>query len=591
MFSFLWPDQPDLRNPKNEHYSVIRFCSNWSTMMIPAALVAYTSTKSVAVSVISMLFMPCYALYQGAHGMLYYRYHFGTPPFPRNPAHGVVVVNPENLTEEEEETNESKEECCQKHKTNIKFGMYHRESGGCQCEGGLRWRRGGPLSKKEQGVMDHAFKEEPIRILVMGDSLALGLGTDRSCMPLMPETLAKSISKHMGGRAVFWTGYGAEGAASSWTLKEVSRAARKKKRQQEYSSSSPPAVEFSDSSSDFSGEDSSEENENNRDNNQNKSSNNLTNGSSRIVDNEKKDQRRKNKNKNDDMFGEWKKRLHTFRQSFENDIAGPYDFVFIFAGGNDCKAAFIPFYGRTPKGDADDFNDGRKKSLLSDFERILEHLGPKMHSTNFILSDEKDEKTTTAMTKIDDDSQKKHMSLVVFPSMPPRLIPAFQFYPLLWLAVPLTGLIENNKRRLEQKYPRHVVTVDPPDPTDVATFETQKGLIWHRRATEDTLLCLRDVTAEQCQATVAAMTKHVKTKSNIHRIFESRNVPQNVTMTNAPTPLLSELAGGPGHNIFSVDRVHPNDEGYDFWGRFIAEGLFQRLTPDEDGFRKKVKTV
>ena len=166
-------------------------------------------------TVIMMMVLPCLAVYQGAAGMLYYPYHFGTPPHPKNPAHGVVVVNPIDLP------SSRNKECCT---AEIKYGTYHKNrlfGGRCQCEGGLRWRRGGPLSKKEQAVLDNALKEDPIRILVMGDSLALGLGSDRSCTSLLPETLAKSISKKMGGRAFFWTVYSGEGAAASWTLQQL----------------------------------------------------------------------------------------------------------------------------------------------------------------------------------------------------------------------------------------------------------------------------------------------------------------------------------------------------------------------------------
>mmetsp|Transcript_20621 Transcript_20621/g.30995 ORF Transcript_20621/g.30995 Transcript_20621/m.30995 type:complete len:552 (+) Transcript_20621:204-1859(+) len=540
---------PSLPDPNNPHkpYSLSRFLAGWFTIIVPIGLFAYSQTKSFMVSIASMLAMPCYAVWQGTDGMFRYRYYFGTPPFPRNPAHGVVVVNPKPLSKEKAP----------------EVGNY---SSGCCCEGGMRWRRGGKLEKEEKAIMDKALREEPIRMLVIGDSLALGLGTDRSCMPMMPETLAKEVSKRMGGRAVLWTGYGAEGAASSWTLNELSRKARKEaaasnsanNTKRDANAVEPDGVALSDTSSDYSSDDDTT------------NSNNLSSGE-KLAGPESgntKGSNQKSSKKNDDPFSEWKARLKNFRQTFENDIAGPYDIVFIFSGGNDAKSAFIPFYVKTAKGEEDTSSyykeDGRGSSLFSDFERILDHLGPKMN-TDFSC----------------DSKSKTQMPLVVFPMMPPLMIPAFQYVPLLWMATPLTGMIENNKRRLQQKYPSHVVCVDAPTSEKAGYFERQEGRIWEKRQEEDVLLCLRDVTREQCQSTIAAMTNHVQTKSKVHgknKELRYSKEKSEITQMNAPLPKLSDLKGyKEGHGIFSVDNVHPNDEGYDFWGRFIADGVFQQV--------------
>jgi len=607
---FLMPDQPDLRN--KEPYSVRRFWLDWFVIIFTVWFFVYAITNSTTMSVLLMMAIPFLAVYQGAVGMLNYRYHFGTPPFPRNPAHGVVVVNPKDLKE----------------KDSIQYGSYQKEQhgngcdSGCQCEGGLRWRRGGPLSVEEGRVLETALNDDnPIRILVIGDSLALGLGTDMSCMPLLPETLAKSISKRMGGKAVYWTGYGGEGAATSWTLNELAtrrQQSNKNKIEQidnddiapnlkrdslsEYS----PTTVMTESSSMSSNNDSDEVQNSNNNNNYNTENDSLI---GRIVEqnNNKKTTKDKktsmknnnrkyfwNNNKrtnndntttcknivNEDKFGKWKEKLQNFRRGFEEDISGPYDYVFIFAGGNDAKSAFIPVYVKTKKSDAT-----KKKALFDEFESILDQLGPKMYDTNLRKIDDEEEdccsnnnsKATTTTTK-----KSKSSPLVVFPMMPTRLIPAFQSYPLLWAAIPLIGIIENNKRRLQKKYPRHVRSVDAPQSQDATSYESQNGLLWHRRTTEDTLLCLRDVTSRQCHQTTLAMEEHVRNKGTIHcnkGIFESRKFKNTseemIDMINAPQPPLSKLdGGGKGCNIVSVDRVHPNDEGYDFWARHISEELF-----------------
>jgi len=614
----LAPDHPDIYNKNGEPYSVRRFVYNWLFIIGSMGLLSYVITQhSIAMTILMMMVLPCLAVYQGAAGMLYYRYHFGTPPHPQNPAHGVVVVNPEDLPNKK----------CSS--TKIQYGTYHQNhlfGGGCQCEGGLRWRRGGPLNKKEQRVLDNALKEEPIRILLMGDSLALGLGSDRSCTSLLPETLAKSISKKMGGRAVFWTVYGGEGAATSWTLQQlqsknkkisVSESVKaisstlniKKKPLSFSSSSSPPSLtslsEMSPltptGSFDIDEEESDEKIINdsligrivvkeeksktkvlkkNGDNKEKKLLPRLFNYSS-ITQSKKKI--KKKTTTTVDIFGEWKQKLYEFRQGFENDKAGPYDYVFILSGGNDAKAAFIPCYGRTKKGDS----GNEKKSLYKDFESILECLGPKMYNTNLMETDDNDEEDDdNVFVKTKDASSTKKKPYVVFPMMPSRLIPSFQLYPLLWLAIPLIGIIENTKRSLGKKYSNHVLTIDAPSNLEATFYENQEGLLWKRRMTEDTLLCLRDVTAQQCVKTTTAMKQHVTKKSSIYKnyasIFKARNQKKtddnSCMMVNAPQPKLSTLkGGGKGYGIVSVDRVHPNDEGYDFWARSIAEGFFQQL--------------
>ena len=55
----------------------------------------------------------------------------------------------------------------------------------------------------------------PLRILIIGDSLAAGVGTSRSSTPILPETIAQALSKALDGRAVLWTCFGVPGQTSS----------------------------------------------------------------------------------------------------------------------------------------------------------------------------------------------------------------------------------------------------------------------------------------------------------------------------------------------------------------------------------------
>merc|ERR1711915_489618 len=117
---------------------------------------------------------------------------------------------------------------------------------------------------------------------------------------------------------------------------------------------------------------------------------------------------------------------------------GPYDVVFIFVGGNDAKSAFIPFYVKTAKGEEEfsltEKDDGRDSSLFGDLQRIMDHLGPKMN-TDFTPKTTKEEEPTPTSTSISKTKEKEEAEaefpMVVFPMMPPLMIPAFQKVPLL----------------------------------------------------------------------------------------------------------------------------------------------------------------
>merc|ERR1711915_972446 len=220
----------------------------------------------------------------------------------------------------------------------------------------------------------------------------------------------------------------------------------------------------------------------------------------------------------------------------------------------------------------------------------------------------KEEEPTLTSTSISKTKEKEEAEfpLVVFPMMPPLMIPAFQKVPLLWMATPLTGMIENNKRRLRSLYgSNNVACIDAPTSDAAGTYEEQRGPLWECRQSDDVLLCLRYVTHEQCRSTTSAMKHHVQTKSKVHghhkelRTHVQQEQQQSLlgssslnndntgvnavpkvpsSMANPPVPKLCHLKGyQKGHGIFSVDNVHPNDEGYDFWGRWIAHGLLKEM--------------
>ena len=166
--------------------------------------------------------------------------------------------------------------------------------------------------------------------------------------------------------------------------------------------------------------------------------------------------------------------------------------------------------------------------------------------------------------------------MVVLPGMPARALPVFKRVPLRWLAVPIVATMDNHKRALAKSHPGEVIFVEAPTTDSIKEFEEQRGPIWKQRETEDTLLALRDIRKSQCTRILAEMEEYYSRAGQLYGPQEMKKVDGSslaMSQHNAPVPPLSERPGQPGSKIFSVDNVHPNDEGYDYWGRVIGDAI------------------
>ena len=531
--------------------------------MVPFGLAAWIRTQSISVSVGAFLATPCLAILQGAIGILSYRYNFGDSPQPHSPAHGVVVVNPEDLAKD------------------IQVIKDEHAHVGCSCRGGKRWRRGGPLSDKEYQIVNQAAKGPPLRLLVIGDSLAIGVGTSRSCTPMLPEVIARTLSKEMGGRAVFWTSHGAAGASAGWIVRELERGAHGAKEDPHQ-----PELDPLDSSS----EDSSQ------------SDATLETISDHGLEEIVLPQTDQIDHQVD--WQEWRSKLHRHRKRFDPQILGPYDVCIVLTGSNDLKATFFPFLLHRDEREFHRQAQARGGAYLGELRRVLTVLSKRMkmtvqdsiervkeHMQSVSSSPAKSVIAQIGTLSIETADQDENDSLqdiptpsnftrplIVLPGNPARALPTFQVYPLKWLSVPMVAITDNNKRVLAQAHPNNVLFVEAATPEQMIEYEAQQGPLWDQRAKEDTLIALRDISKYTCQRVERDMIEYYSIKGqkygHIPLVGEGQDM---VTQTNAPCPRLSDRSGRPGSKIFSCDGVHPNDEGYDFWGRHIANAIVQEL--------------
>lgn len=452
--------------------------------MTPVAMLAWVISKSVVISVLSSCALPMLGVCQGAIQIIFYRCFNAGCPLPKTPAHGVVVVNPQDSNQTEV------------------LGSSCR----CTCAGGRRWRRGA-VSRNEELFLEQALQQEPLRLLVIGDSLALGLGTTSSCTVILPEVIAKTLSKSLQ-RPVYWTSHGSAGASSGWIVQELQRGMRKHYKAPHLTPTGCDPAEATDDSSDD--------------------------GSS--------DEKSTGDEKESAHLLEWRSRLNDLRAA---GLDGPFDIVVVLIGANDMKSTVFPFLihreeWRLPK---DVQPPGF--SLTIELERILKCVRPRMDTAA--------------------------EPLVVFPALPTGLLPVFRDIPVRWLAVPIMGLMENQKKRFAETH-NDCMFIKAPHMALSVDFEAQRGEFWQHRIREDTLIALRDVSRQECKYICDKMKKYCDMKGDMPLY------PNGVqTQANAPEPALCERKGhAAGSKVVFIDKIHPNDEGFDLWGRHIAHGILSQ---------------
>ena len=395
--------------------------------------------------------------------------------------------------------------------------------------------------------------DESLRLLVIGDSLAVGVGQSVSCTPVMPEAAASQISKATG-KAVYWTCFGETGASTPWIIRMIEQA--NTQTYQEFNVPKEPRHGYSD----FQAE------------------GDLP--SSEIED--------------------WKKRLYTYRQSFRElyfdpDSWGPFDIVVLVTGTNDLKAAIFPFLLdeedkelrrqiKASKGglveDVGLFIETLRRKmdrgLQSTFDKFLEsaeELSQTLHemelffasnSTDAQQSHSTDSPATpakeSAVEQADDRENLPSISpLFVLPGSPIRLVPAFRTAPLQWFAVPIFDFMDNKKRDFASSNPCDILFVEDPSLKDAIDYESQRGRLWNDKHQEKIVLKVKDVSSRECGNIESEMKTYYESK---HKLYDT---------VHSNTPL-SEWPGIPGTKIFSVDGIHPNEAGYDMYGKRLYRG-------------------
>lgn len=581
---------------------------------------------SIPVMFATLLATPALAILQGTIEICKFRLFYGDAPAPVTPSHGVVVAIPtvRNMSD------------------NSLYNSSAPES----------------TTPPASTSLDDIVREPPVRLLVIGDSLANGIGQSQSCTPVMPEAIAKSLSRNLG-RVVYWTCHGSPGASTAKIVRELDQGFDFFEEQQspldedeehdhEKVSQNGTDMDESDAekvvhmkgpinSSCSETEESSSDDSSTAGRRSRPLSSLTANGESEIdtttttttnaaacLSTELKIN--KNKNSSTTPMSVWKRRLAQHRKRFNPDLLGPYDIIVVLIGSNDLKSAFFPFM---LSGDEVEFRRQAKQrggNYAEELRLLMETLNRKMRlqfeSFRHSVIETVEAATDTVRGKVEETMERiapgssnrmqlfrhtsrgqqqsplsvskassgrsldhhelldggghaRHAPLVVLPGLPSRALPIFRNAPLRWFVGPIVDVMDAHKRKLAKAHPGEVLFVKAPTTVDMTTFERQEGVVWQEKAQEETVLSLRDIKKSECRRLEQDMRGYLESKmgtteakagnssfffnafSRMLLVFANRN--------QSPAPLST---------IFAVDRVHPTDVGYDFWGRYIAQYIF-----------------
>jgi hypothetical protein len=631
---FAAPDTAESHGKENA-----RLLENWVFgIMLPSALILYKLTHgSYFYAILGGCFLPTLAIAQGTIGILKYRLYFGDAPLPLAPSHGVVKCLPAgnhpNHNEDSSSSSSTSVVSAQPlllSSSDVRFqriGSYPLAAA-CQCEPihspafettsenehcCSHGRVGSAILPSSSSIQQEEEEEEeeeqlpPLRLLVVGDSLAVGVGQSRQCIPVMPEVIAKTLSQELGGREVYWTCHGAPGASTGWIVRELERGVKS------VSSVEETGEETSSSSNSSGDHEWTEENQYSHCSDTDESSSDESIDDNALIIHRSRERRKLVQQSTQKTMTMWRERLAQHRLCFRPDALSAYDIVVVLTGSNDLKSACFPFllsgedaeFRRQAQARGGNYTQELRR-LLNTFDNNvrmqLQNLRESMEAATETVIEAMEE--TMELIKSgsfdrlsvkrfirrnslggDDDNEdnaestnRKNFPLIVLPGLPVRALPIFRVCPLRWLAVPFVDTLDSHKRYLARSHPREVLFIPPPSIDDLSKYENCTGSIWRQRCRENTILNIRDISKRDCR----------RRANELRDYYDSRDkrVPTGVGLLRRDDGWFSRFLSrspAPGTSLFSVDSIHPTHDGYDFWGRYIGnlivEDMKQRAQP------------
>ena len=542
---------------------------------------------------------PVIAVFQGQYLLAEFRKNHQDAPFPDMPCSGVVVVLPQN------------DEGARKRQRNIAIPKKRASSTNSNVSptSASSWFSSFALLREQKDP-------DPLRLLVVGDSLAAGVGVTKSGTPVLPEAIAKSLSSALGGRAVYWTCMGEPGLSSPQIVKELLLAEEDNSEEDEEREPIDVMDELQDWWHQRRQQQQKRENENNLEE--------IDDTKENIPESAKKIRSLWRKSKKD--FQEIKEKIRwkelgdsvkaridlskkmrdpiilplRRRNTVVPDLVAQYDVAVVITGFNDLKNLIFPL-PEDPNESQEQFEkSGKDDGLSSDawFERDLfsimsalrskmrnykdETQGTSMDSPSLksegqcTLDNSVAEQTANKPNAISNDPamsapSRRHHPMVVFPAAP---LFAEKVYPLSFFADPIIALMESQKKRLAEKYPAPVLFLEGPRNNVISDYLNRRGPLWEATSKEEVLFELTN------KARLEHLEKLMKEYYKTWTVDVEEEVPAysyDVFGPDIQGPL-QKIIRSP---LISPDNVHPSDEGYELWGRHIADEIIKEWDRDD----------
>ena len=428
-------------------------------------------------------------------------------------------------------------------------------------------------------------EETPLRVLVIGDSLAAGVGTSLSGTPVLPESIARALSQSLG-RAVSWTCVGTPGASSAQIVYDILHMEDSphmmEMRLIEWQATGRRAQEWLQQR--ILGDDSSQRTEKHVPEPSEPAVSRVQVWWGKVrkdVADFREKVVKKHADENDEITKQllFERRL-VRRESIQVDPER-FDIAVVLTGLNDLKFAFLPFMmqGKNAATVPENQHNTSVDGLRSELQRVLVALKGRMKLE--IAEDCKEQKESempvqlSSTLAVSPTERSGRGPLVVFPAMPAQPLPSFQRAPLSWFLIPLIQMMDANKKYLADQYPGMVLYVESPSNETIRRYEKGEGPLFAARTAEQILVTVTDVTKQAKEKVEDLMHKHYQrwTIDREHDENEPSSSHRDIYSQQCHDHLPPRKSTSPGSTLVSPDNVHPNDNGYDFWGRHIAAAI------------------
>jgi len=371
-------------------------------------------------------------------------------------------------------------------------------------------------------------EETPLRLLVIGDSLAAGVGVSESSTPILPESIAQSLSKAMDGRAVYWTCVGTPGTSASEIVQEIHhledlptpliqqladfQAESRQRAHERIQAAKRKALSWWQIHQQPVDE-------------PNNSSNAVIRWFQRKAAQIQRDVRELRHVLEVDPDEQQEERLShrqstarklARRQTLDPAVVGKYDIAVVLTGLNDLKDTFLPFMMSRERAknlkQAQKEND-HENGLKAELVRVVQALKNKMK--NYLpaaaaksTDDRHLERSKESLIEEKRIARNRHGPLVVFPALPIAPLAISRLPPLCWFLVPLIRGIDRNKQVLAEMYPELVLFVESPTLEAFSEAEDKRGPLWEDFKKEKVHFQLTDIAQNVRERVEELMKQH-----------------------------------------------------------------------------------